>query len=141
MEEIKKAIRTLNNGKAAGPDGIPAEAMKAAQEVPMEVVHPLFEKIWNEEEVPSDWKEGFIVKLPKKGDFSQCKNYRGIMLLSTPGEIFNRIILNEGSGGQVVAGPSSGIQEGQIVPRPNCSTENYRRAITGVENHHDTSTS
>ena len=28
-EEIKKAIRTLKNGKAAGPDGIPAEALKA----------------------------------------------------------------------------------------------------------------
>ena len=60
----------------------------------MEVFHPLFEKIWNEEPVPSDWKEGFIVKLPKKGDLSQCKNYRGIMLLSTAGKIFNRIILD-----------------------------------------------
>ena len=85
MEEIKKAIRTLNHGKAAGPDGIPAEAMKAAQGVSMEVFHPLFEKIWDEEEVPSDWKEGFIVKLSKKGDLSQCKSYRVIMLLSTPG--------------------------------------------------------
>ena len=28
-EEIKKAIRTLKNGKAAGPDGIPTEALKA----------------------------------------------------------------------------------------------------------------
>ena len=60
----------------------------------MEVLHPLFEKIWNDEEVPTDWKEGFIVKLPKKGDLSQCKNYRGIMLLSTPGKVFNRIILD-----------------------------------------------
>ena len=74
MEEIKKAIRTLNNGKAAGPDGIPAEIMKTAQEVLMELFHPLFEKIWNEAEVHSDWKEGFFVKLPKKGDLSQCKN-------------------------------------------------------------------
>ena len=40
MEEIKKAISTLNNRKAAGPDGIPAGAMKAAQEVSMEVFHP-----------------------------------------------------------------------------------------------------
>ena len=68
--------------------------MKAVQEVSMEVFHPLFEKIWNEEQVPSDWKEGFIVKLPKRGDLSQCKNHRGIMLLSIPGKIFNRIILD-----------------------------------------------
>ena len=39
------------------------EAMKAAQEVSMEVFHPFSEKILNEEEVPSNWKEGFIVKL------------------------------------------------------------------------------
>ena len=32
-EEIKKAIRTLDNGKATGPDDIPAEAMKAVQAV------------------------------------------------------------------------------------------------------------
>ena len=72
MEEIKKAIRHLTtdlNGEAAGPDGIPALAMKADQEVSMEVIYPLFEKIWNEEEVLSDWKEGFIEKLPKKGGF------------------------------------------------------------------------
>ena len=64
---VKTAFHTLNKGKTARPDEITAEAMKAAQEVSMEVFHPLFEKIWNEEEVPSDWKEGFIVKLSKKG--------------------------------------------------------------------------
>ena len=31
---------------------------------------------------------------PKKGDLSQCSNYRGISLLSVPGKIFNRVILN-----------------------------------------------
>ena len=45
MEKIKKAISTLSSGKAAGPDSIPANAMKAAQEVSVEVFHPLFEKI------------------------------------------------------------------------------------------------
>ena len=69
--------------------------MEAAQEVSVEVFHSLFE-IWNEEEVSSHWKEGFITKLSKKGDLSQCKNYKRIMLLSTPGKIpvFNRIILD-----------------------------------------------
>ena len=54
---------------------------------------PLFKKIWEEEEIPMDWKEGHIIKLPKKGDLSNCDNYRGITLLSTPGKIFNRILL------------------------------------------------
>ena len=46
-----------------------------------------------EEEVPADWKEGYLIKLPKKGDLSNCANYRGITLLSVPGKVFNRILL------------------------------------------------
>ena len=92
-EEIVEAIKKLKNGKAAGPDGIPAEAIKADAEMTADMLLPLFKKIWEEEEIPMDWKEGHIIKLPKKGDLSNCDNYRGITLLSTPGKIFNRILL------------------------------------------------
>ena len=92
-DEIKKAIKKLKNGKAAGPDGIPSEALKVDVEATAEILLPLFRKIWEEEEIPHDWKEGHIIKLPKKGDLSKCDNYRGITLLSNPGKIFNRIIL------------------------------------------------
>ena len=84
----------LKNGKSAGPDNIPAEALKTAIETSLELLHPLFDKIWEEEEVPIEWKEGYLIKLPKKGDLSSCSNYRGIMLLSIPGKVFNRVILN-----------------------------------------------
>ena len=50
-------------------------------------------KIWEKEEVPADWKEGYLIKLPKKGDLSSCANYRGITLLSVPAKAFNRILL------------------------------------------------
>ena len=91
--EIKQAIIQLKNGKASGPDNIPAEALKADIDTSVEMLHSLFEKIWEEEDVPTDWKEGHLVKLPKKGDLSKCSNYRGIMLLSVPGKTFNRILL------------------------------------------------
>ena len=84
----------MTNGKSAGPDNIPAEALKTAIETSLELLHPLFDKIWEEEEVPIEWKEGYLIKLPKKGDLSSCSNYRGIMLLSIPGKVFNRVILN-----------------------------------------------
>ena len=93
-EEIMKAIKKLKNGKAAGPDEIPSEALKADAEATAEMLLPLFRKIWEEEEIPHDWKEGHIIKIPKKGDLSKCDIYRGITLLSTPGKIFNRIILD-----------------------------------------------
>ena len=34
-----------------------------------------------------------IIKLPKKGDLKDCSNYRGIMLLSAPGKVLNRVLL------------------------------------------------
>lgn len=85
----------MKNGKAAGPDGIPAEALKADLETTAELLYPLFAKIWEEEVMLADWKEGYLIKLPKKGDLSKSSNYRGITLLSVPGKVFNRIILEE----------------------------------------------
>ncbi|CAH8523239.1 unnamed protein product [Schistosoma haematobium] len=58
------------------------------------MLYPLFKKIWEEEQVPMDWKEGHLIKIPKKGDLSKCENYRGITLLSIPGKVFNRVLLN-----------------------------------------------
>ena len=94
MDEIMVAIKQQKSGKAAGPDDIPPEAMKEAKELTSEALHLLFEDIWEEEEIPLDWKEGYIIKIPKKGDLSVCSNYRGISLLSVPSKIFNRVILN-----------------------------------------------
>ena len=46
-------------------------------ETAVHMLHSLFSKIWEEEEVPAQWKEGIIMKLPKKGDlrnFSKVLN-------------------------------------------------------------------
>ena len=88
------AIRQVKSGKAAGPDGIPCEALKADIETSVVMLYPLFEKIWEVEEEPLDWKEGYLIKLPKKGDLSNCTNYRGITLLDVSGKVFNRALLN-----------------------------------------------
>ena len=85
----------MKNGKVAGPDGIPAEALKADVNTSVEMLYSLFEEIWGKEEIPAEWKEGYLIKIPKKGDLSRCDNYRGITLLSVPGKILNRIILRE----------------------------------------------
>ncbi len=92
--EISKAIKTLKSAKAAGPDGIPPEALKTDIQTSTEMLYPLLLKIWEQEKVPEDWKRGYLVKLPKKGDLSSCTNWRGIMLLSIPGKVLSRIILD-----------------------------------------------
>ena len=64
--KIKKAIMTPRSGKAAGPDEIPAEAIKTDIETAVNMLYSLFRKIWEKEEVPARWKEGIIIKLPTK---------------------------------------------------------------------------
>ena len=92
--EIEKAIHHTKRGKASGPDKIPAEAIKADIETSTEILHDILGKIWEQEEIPTEWKEWYLVKLPKKGDMQDCNNYRGMMLLSVPGKVLNRVILD-----------------------------------------------
>ena len=54
----------------------------------------LLNDVWQEEQVPPDWKQGIIVRIPKKGDLSDCANWRGITLLSVTGKIMSNIIYN-----------------------------------------------
>ncbi|XP_073668649.1 uncharacterized protein [Paramisgurnus dabryanus] len=92
--EILKALKILKNGKAAGPDGIPPEALKADLSTTVNMLLPLLQKVWRVGRVPADWKKGHMVKLPKKGDLGSCNNWRGIMLLSVPSKVLTRIILD-----------------------------------------------
>jgi len=48
----------------------------------------------NEGNVPEDWKGAIIVPLYKgKGDRRECKNLRGISLLSVPGKVYGKILI------------------------------------------------
>ena len=98
VEEVKEAIRHTKSGKAPGADGICAEMLKVeSQELP-KILQEILQKIWETEEIPNDWKTGIIIKLPKKGDLSNCNNWRGITLLSITSKIFGRIILRRITG-------------------------------------------
>ena len=45
--------------------------------------------------IPTDWKRGLVVPLWKgEGDRQNCNNYRGVTLLSVPGKVFARIIID-----------------------------------------------
>ena len=67
--------------------------IKADIETVVKMLYNLLSKICEKEEVPAPWKVGTIIKLPKKGYLRDCINYRGIMLLSTPGKVLNGVLL------------------------------------------------
>ena len=56
----------MKNNKAAGPDNIPAEVIKADLDTSAEAFLPLITKIWNDELCPEDWKNGHNSLLAKK---------------------------------------------------------------------------
>ena len=91
--EVTDAIKAMKNGKAAGVDSIPAEVLKADASLTALHLHPLIVQIWEQESYPSDWMRGLIVKLPKKGDLTDCNNWRGITILCVCLKIVMRIIL------------------------------------------------
>ena len=68
--------------------------LKAGGDVITETIAELSNEIWEEDEIPVEWKTGFIVKLPKKGKLSLRKNWRAITLLSITSKVFSRVILN-----------------------------------------------
>ena len=82
--EIIQAINSLKNGKAPG-------LFKSDPE--LAATNPLFTKIWEQEEISSDWTRDVIIKIPKKWSFSDCNNWRGITLLSVPSKIFCKVVI------------------------------------------------
>ena len=65
-DKIMATIRSLKNGKAPGENRVNAELFKAEPEFAAQVLQPLFAAIWEEKQLPDDWKKGVIVKIPMK---------------------------------------------------------------------------
>jgi hypothetical protein len=93
LVEVETAIGKLKSYKSPGTDQIPTELIKAGGETLYSEIHRLICSIWNKEELPQQWKESIIIPIYKKGDKTDCNNYRGISLLSTASKILSNIIL------------------------------------------------
>jgi len=86
----------MASGKAPGIDGLPAEVFKAGGLNLITKLTHLFQNFfWNKRSVPQEFRDALIVHIFKqKGDRSVCDDHRGISLLSIPGKILGRVILN-----------------------------------------------
>ena len=82
----------MKNGKAGGLDGVTADMLKAEELETPRYLQGILEEVWESELIPKAWTTGLIIKIPKKGDLSDCNNWRGITLLSLTGKIMSKII-------------------------------------------------
>ena len=78
--DVELAIEKLKSHKSPGIDQIPAELIKAEGRTIHYEIHNLIISIWNNEELPEEWKELSNVPIYKKDDKIDCSNYRGISL-------------------------------------------------------------
>ena len=94
-EEIATAMKAMSNAKAVGPDGLPAEQLKLGLQQDRTIVlelHRLTILIWRQGKVPQQWKDAVITVLHKKGDKTECGNYRGISLVSHAGKVLLKVV-------------------------------------------------
>jgi hypothetical protein len=66
--QVEVDIAKLKRHKSPVTDQIPAELIKAGGSTICSEVHKLINSIWNEEELPEQWKKSVIVPVYKKGD-------------------------------------------------------------------------
>lgn len=66
----------MQNNKAASPDGIPVEVLKARGANLLQHIHALIIKLWDKEAIPTDLRDALLAILFKKGDKTEYGNYR-----------------------------------------------------------------
>ena len=94
-EEIVTSISELRSRKAPGMDGISLEMLSLGVGETIRWLKSIFNTIWETESVPRDWQSQLLMPLHKKGSRTICDNYCGIALLSIPGKVFAKAILNQ----------------------------------------------
>ncbi|XP_039315229.1 stress response protein nst1-like [Solenopsis invicta] len=92
--EIIKAVGKLKVKKAAGIDGIPAEAWKYAGKELWKRLVKIMKRIWYTGKMPNDWRMSIIMPLYKSGEKEKASNYRGISILCSAYKIYAEIIRN-----------------------------------------------
>ena len=91
--EVEWAIGKVKSHKSPGIDEIPAELIKAGGGTICGEIHKLITSMWKKEKLPEEWKESIIVPIHKKGNKTDCNNYRGISLLPTTYKILSNTLL------------------------------------------------
>ena len=94
LDELETAVGKIKNGKAGGSSGILPEMVKIAclDTDLLERLLALTHTVWKEKSAPKEWTDAILIPIPKKGDLSNCDNWRGISLLDVVGKVIARII-------------------------------------------------
>lgn len=92
-EELEEAAARIRNRKAAGPDGIPPEAVKLACKHSEEYMLEVYNDLLKAESFPKIWKAARLVLIPKPNKTpDQPGAYRPICLIDILGKLYERLV-------------------------------------------------
>ena len=81
LELVGAAVARLADGKAVGPDGIPAELLKAGGSPLLRRLHTVIRAAVRDVDIPHPWKGGRLATAWKsKGAADLCDNHRGLLM-------------------------------------------------------------
>ena len=120
-DELDTALKNTKLGKSPGQDGILPEILVHGGNRLRTFLFAIISMFWLSENIPSEVKDPNIAILFKKGDRSQCGNYRGISLLSVVGKVLADILLQR----------LKYIAD-KIYPQSQCGYRQNRSTIDGI---------
>ena len=77
-----------------GPDEINTEMIKTLEEIGVDPLHNLFNKMYDTGEIPSNMAKPIFITLPKKPGTKICKEHRTISLMSHTVKLLLRVIMH-----------------------------------------------
>ena len=99
VDDKKKALRSMANDKAMGPNELPAKLLKlglsdSSPEVLLAFHGIIIVAVWMTEGVPQELKDATIKVLHKKKDRIECSNYKGLSLVAHAGKVLPKTVAN-----------------------------------------------
>ena len=91
-EEVEKALKNTQMGKAPGEDGITTEMLKTLESFGVEKLTDLYNDIYATGIIPEELLRSIYITLPKQPRATDCSNYRTISLMPHTLKIFLKII-------------------------------------------------
>ena len=92
QEEVEKAIKGMKDGKAAGPDEIPVEALRALDDVNINHLTNLCNRIYFSGYIPVEMRKSIFIPIAKKIKAENCTDYRTISLMSQVTKLILKIL-------------------------------------------------
>ena len=91
MANVSKTFKRVNPRKAAGPDGVPSQVIRACADQMSGAFTDIFNLSLSQSAVPTCFKMSTIVPLPKKAKATEVNDYRPLALTSVIMKCFERL--------------------------------------------------